>query len=444
MVDLFGVLANIPWKSKMSFLLGLLIVFLPSSVFASGKMDIPQAPQNFTPIARFTVSSDVHINENKNSNECRRLAKMFTKSYEIAAADSTYNKLDAVCFSGDITDRGTLEMFESFKSICDANIRPGTQLIAVLGNHDFGTYKADTRKVFEEVFGYAADSDFNVNGVHIITTAKAGANSTRGISEINLLRSRLAAAKKENPKNPIFVLQHEHIANTVYGSYNWGEYGLKGLLSCFPQVIDFSGHSHFPINDPRSIWQGGFTALGTGTLSYFELEVDGKDGCFPEGYRTAATMYVVEVDASSSVRIRGYDLISDKFLDGVDYYIPAPSDRSTFAYNTTNRLSKSENPFFEEGTQLSTSKNGQDETLVEFAAAKDSQIVHNYRVTVTDSTGKAVYDDFTIAGYFLNPQPSDYSINVGKLESGKQYKAIVIAENAYKKRSSALTLEFTA
>ena len=44
------------------------------------------------------------------------------------------------------------------------------------------------------------------------------------------------------------------------------------ILKNYPQVVDFSGHSHVPINDPRSIHQKHFTALGTGSLSYFELD----------------------------------------------------------------------------------------------------------------------------------------------------------------------------
>ena len=40
----------------------------------------------------------------------------------------------------------------------------------------------------------------------------------------------------------------------------------------YSNIINFSGHSHFPIIDERSIWQKEFTAIQTGSTSYVELE----------------------------------------------------------------------------------------------------------------------------------------------------------------------------
>ena len=85
-------------------------------------------------------------------------------------------------------------------------------------------------------------------------------------------KEELKKAAEDDPTKPIFVQQHYHITNTVYGSDLWGTDVFTSILNKYPQVIDFSGHSHYPINDPRSIWQGRFTALGCGTLAYFELE----------------------------------------------------------------------------------------------------------------------------------------------------------------------------
>ena len=64
---------------------------------------------------------------------------------------------------------------------------------------------------------------------------------------------------------------HHAVKGTVYGSELWYTNDLDGILEEYEQVVHFSGHSHFPINDPRSIWQGDFTALNTGTLSYAEM-----------------------------------------------------------------------------------------------------------------------------------------------------------------------------
>jgi hypothetical protein len=102
---------------------------------------------------------------------------------------------------------------------------------------------------------------------------------------------------------------------TVYGSANWGEDELTDILMNYPQIIDFSGHSHAPINDPRSIHQRHFTCLGTGTLSYFELdEFDKYYGTIPPGNDRAAQMLFVEADADMRVRVYPYDLITSNFF----------------------------------------------------------------------------------------------------------------------------------
>ena len=40
---------------------------------------------------------------------------------------------------------------------------------------------------------------------------------------------------------------------------------VSDVLAKYPQVVTFSGHLHFPLNDPRSIWQASFTSFGCGS-----------------------------------------------------------------------------------------------------------------------------------------------------------------------------------
>ena len=39
-------------------------------------------------------------------------------------------------------------------------------------------------------------------------------------------------------------------------------------LSKFPNCVAFSGHSHTPLRDERTVWQGAFTSVGTASLRY--------------------------------------------------------------------------------------------------------------------------------------------------------------------------------
>ena len=100
----------------------------------------------------------------------------------------------------------------------------------------------------------------------------------------------------------------------------------------YPQIIYFSGHSHAPINDPRSIHQKHFTSLGTGTLSYFELdEFDKITGTIPDDCEKAAQMLIVEADAQNRVRVYPFDILTNSFFPYI-WKVDAPSDPSAFLY----------------------------------------------------------------------------------------------------------------
>lgn len=55
---------------------------------------------------------------------------------------------------------------------------------------------------------------------------------------------------------------------------------LQKLLRTFLHMAGsatFSGHTHFPVADERSIWQGGYTSINTGSSSYLLSAAGGAD-----------------------------------------------------------------------------------------------------------------------------------------------------------------------
>ena len=127
--------------------------------------------------------------------------------------------------------------------------------------------------------------------------------------KIESAANELKIAREKDPKKPIFFFQHPHLTDTVSGSIYWADESFIPTLMNYPQVIDFSGHSHVPINDPRSIHQRHFTCLGTGSLSYFELdEFDKHYGTCPPKKEDCAQMLIVEADENGAVRIYPYDV----------------------------------------------------------------------------------------------------------------------------------------
>ena len=95
-------------------------------------------------------------------------------------------------------------------------------------------------------------------------------SSTHGAS-FHLIEEFMAKnGKSLDPALPFFYVQHPHPKDTCYGSWAWWhDMGIvTKTLSNYPNAIAFSGHSHYSLTDERSIWQGAFTSVGTGSLRY--------------------------------------------------------------------------------------------------------------------------------------------------------------------------------
>ncbi|MBR8645885.1 hypothetical protein KEH51_23595 [[Brevibacterium] frigoritolerans] len=69
---------------------------------------------------------------------------------------------------------------------------------------------------------------------------------------------------------------------------------LYDTLKKHPQVITFSGHSHYPLEDLRTIHQKTLRLLAS-SVSYLELEPGKLQGFHPEGYQDISQGMIVEV-----------------------------------------------------------------------------------------------------------------------------------------------------
>lgn len=409
---------------------------------AATNEEMPQAPDDFTPVVRFAVTSDIHIKEEENNVEARRWAAMIDKSYELAQSDAQYPYLDAVCVAGDYTNNGSPLEYAKYKAVADNHIHAGTKLITAIGNHEFGYAGGGVYALHREVLGAEPDVHEVINGFHFVAVSYSQIGGVFGFDKQAWLAQQLKQAKSDKPDYPIFVFQHPHPFGTVYGSVQWGSPDLNGVYSLYPQVVSFSGHSHYAMGDPRSIWQGSFTALGTGSLSYMENENELEDGQFPEGYRDVVQFYIVEADATGSVRIRCYDLTADCWF-GETYFIEKPADKNGFAYTYANRMRADQSPVFAGGAALTVAKGADGSYSVSFPAASDRFVVHDYKIKVT-SGAKTVFSQSILSGYYIHPSPADYTVDIGPLETGKEYRVTVMAANAYAELSKPLTLAFAA
>lgn len=401
-------------------------------------------PTDFSPVVRFIACSDVHVTTEENQVERQRFEKMMKTAYAYSKSQS-YDRLDAVAVVGDFTNRGERAQYEVFKDLTDKTINSDeTSLLICTGNHEYYDYRDNDRsegnRVFEEFFGSACAHKV-IGGYHFITLSYDSSVETY-LSRLAWLKAELDKAVADTGDKPIFVFQHTAPKpSTLYGTKTWGDPTFSAVLAAYPQVVDFSGHSHYPINDPRSIAQDCFTALQCGTLSYFECEID-YDRQTLEDKEQAAQFYVVEADANGNVAIKPYDLITESFFENNEYYLTDLANKN-FPYSYINRASLDFAPVFAADSSVSQKQNESGQTILTFDGAQDKYIVESYRITVTQGK-KTVFASSVFGNYMFLAKDETVCANLGKLESGKEYKVKIIAANAYGKLSESKTYTFTA
>lgn len=424
------------------------------------------------PILRFAVTSDVHIREASNNFESReRLASFISTAYAYSDAQTDYNKLDAMFFIGDITNGGTKEQQTDFFNYVKAHTRPETVARAVIGNHEFYATGHYTSKSFEEApkkfleySGYETmDVHLEIGGYHFLLMAMDHYDAKTytyfgATTKLAWLRKELDAIVAQDPTKPIFVFQHEPPKGTVVGSAGGnGDIALYYTLTSYPQVIDFSGHSHRPLSDMRSIWQGKFTALGTGSLAYLSCTLpdhttyknggiqaaDTEGGMMTDeqkSLRNGYMYYIVEVDQYHHVRVLIYDMYSEKVWG--EPYIIDSLDPNNFKY-TNDRKNATDKPVYATGAALSVLASTATTADISIPQATSKDVVQSYRVEVYQ--GDQLVDTvYRLACTFMGAStPATVKAPLTNLQPGTTYTVKVIAVNSWAAESDPLTLEFT-
>lgn len=248
------------------------------------------------PLLRFGVVSDIHMRLDKDG---KTLAKGYdTETFEKALAWYRDEGVDAVVIAGDMADSG---LVGELKAVADAwyrvfpsDLAPDgrkVERVFVFGNHDaFGlkngkkvftdketlrreAIEVDPAKAWDSCFHEEYKPFFvkNVKGYDFFCSHwKPGVwcngHSEKGCSGCGDAFRGLM--ERCDPSRPFFYVQHPHPADTVYGQGAWGvdDGAASKLLSAFPQAVAFSGHSHLPLTNERSIWRGAYTSVATGSL----------------------------------------------------------------------------------------------------------------------------------------------------------------------------------
>ena len=395
----------------------------------------------FVPVIRFAVASDTHVHE-RGDIFTERIKKMLSIAYAEADSDDRYSCLDALFVAGDMTDNGRPDQFDAFWAAVSSSLRPCTAFFGMTARaHDGWTMdRVQTHEYYRSLTGRDPDFHAVINGFHFIGLSSSDDSSVYyDGGQIAWLREQFASAVREDPLRPVFFFHHEHIRDTVYGSTvfdGWGVDFFDGVLADFPQVVDFSGHSHYPLNDPRSLWQGVFTAVGTGALNYAEFTVDDERVVHPEGHRDAAAFWLVEADRDCRLRLRGFFIPDGKLL--VEYVLDDPADGNNRPFTPEKRAAASVPPVFPDGASIVAVSEGKKIVLsIPAALSRDGMPVFLYRARAFDKDGAEAASSRVISEYYLGREDKALSVAL-EPETGGTYDIAVTAETAYGRVSEPL------
>lgn len=307
----------------------------------------------------------------------------------------------------------------------------------MLGNHDQVWIQGDPEARYLSKLKQPLNQYIDMKDFSFITI------SVRNISpylyysqeEVNFLSAALEDASKKHPDKPIFVFAHVGVTNTVYGTGDnegWGVPHLASVLEKYPQVILFSGHSHFPLGDPRSIHQSKFTSVNLGSVAYSEIEAGFTEGEHPPGNDQVTEAVIVSVNQDMSVKLERLDTYRNEAILP-DWILWAPHNGTMFTYANRNGGAA---PSFKNTDRPAISEIKANSCKVVFPQATDNEVVHHYIVEVLNNE-ESVYKNMTIfSRFYLNSNmPDRLDVYIYGLQSLTKYKIRVIAVDSYRNKS---------
>ena len=396
---------------------------------------------------RFTVHSDTHVGAGAENNYVDKIPHAFSSIYSMAPS------IDAHFFVGDSADTGAPEQYDELADILNANVTKPVGI--VMGNHEYYNWDGDKQTAQAEFSTFLGsklavegafqipggpnegelDCDFVVggdgtesSGYHVLAlSAHPGGydNSWYGDRQ-DWIREHLAAAAAEDPAKPIFFFTHHPFGNTVWysvgGSWN-GQFGLddtddtgddmafyQEIAAAYPQLIHFSGHTHIPMADPRSIYQDdGCTLIQTATFANnFWMSGDGFDeagdeGGHPEAGQDANQCELVEIDtATNAVTVYRLDFREGAVI-GEPWTIVPSEGVEGFKYTTAAMEEASKAPVVAEGATVTC--DGESFTLSADKVAADTDalandVVISYRIEVRGADDAVAFDALYMSDYY--------------------------------------------
>jgi glucan-binding YG repeat protein len=383
-------------------------IFFDSSVFAEGASEDK-------PLLQVPIFSDSHMcgepkilngfamcSEGYNYKNNDNHLPMVMQQYKELAPD-----YEAYAAIGDLVDRGMEDQYELFMGVISKLENSGAERLFAIGNHEYFRYMYDKNASFEKMKNLFLEKtnqsslyyDKWIKDYHFIVLGSEGLIENEDydknfdslkdkynpdaayISDEQYAWFEKTIQEKAEEDKPIFVFLHQPIDHTVYGSDEYSQKmemdgRLASILRKYPQSILFSGHSHYSLDHPRSVYQEGFTMVNTSSINYGYYGISPIINDFSQGW----LMNVYR----DRVELKARDFVKNKWIETYDLHYPITSENSLPQDHKA--------PYFPEGSTVDVvDVQGQQLTFEWDEALDDGGIIDKYQILLD---GKPIEDLF--------------------------------------------------
>ena len=219
-------------------------------------------------------------------------------------------------------------------------------------------------------------------------------------------------------------------------------------------MVDFAGHSHFPINDPRSVWQGDYTALNTGSCREWGMDLAGYtsktvfavnnegDWTFNENASylyDPGKFYVVEVDANARILVKAFDVGTGAAV--IEPILLNVGDPDKFTC-TDDRANTEILPAFSAEASVTEVSVGETSATFRFPRVSNGVYVQHYRCELRQGETLIATERRLDCG-FLFPAPETLKLSFSGLEGGVTYTVRIIPVTSWENEGEPLVFNFT-
>jgi len=336
-----------------------------------------------------------------------------------------------------------------------AGLENNIPVIYAMGNHEFPQNNNDRTTcdesiaIFNEKTGQELDYHTEYNGYHFIasggTTYNLCDNTSNVSGTLNTNEEWImeeidkALAADENGEKPVFLMLHHPIQNTA-SSYTDKRYTAEFIefLNARPRVINLTAHVHTPAQNPKSMWQNGFT-------SYHVPPGDGSG-------RKQASFIEIE---GSEVKIYKIDMATKEYI-GDPWVIDTSKGTEGFLYTAADRAVTNA-PSYSADAKLSVSDITKYAAVLTYPQGSCEQtgvqqdgFVASHRIVLTNKNTDSVVNEQTIStpyttftDYTKLDASAEYTLEYSGLSAGETYTVNVYPRSIFGTEGLPLTAEFT-